>query len=262
MTGAPSLGAAGAHRLRVDHPGHVEPATWWPSRRRRRRSGLRCGGCTRAAPCCRWPPSATWWSRRPASGRSSRTPTPASGCGTPISTSSPSAARSGSNDDAIAVVDSGGTVRLLDIRSGAQRWQRDVGAEVTTAPVARPARRGRLRRQRHGDRVRSRDRRPSSGSGSWTSTAPPWSATRVVTHTAATLTAVALATGRSRWLQPRHAGRSTPCRRSTAGSVLATQLSTTILDEDGTVRARRPPVRGGDRDLAAPGRVGHSATPR
>ena len=36
---------------------------------------------------------------------------------------------------AVALVDNGGTVRLLDLRSGAERWRRDVGAEVTSVPV-------------------------------------------------------------------------------------------------------------------------------
>ena len=143
------------------------------------------------------------------------------------------------NDDTIAVVDSGGTVRLLDIRSGAQRWQRDVGAEVTTAPVADPRA---VIVFDGSDTATAYD--PATGTELWQRELDVDRATvvgdTVVTHTAATLTAVALATGRSRWLQP-VTGTVDALQAFDGRVVLATQLDTTILDENGTVRARRPP---------------------
>lgn len=143
------------------------------------------------------------------------------------------------DDTRMALVDNGGTVRVFDIASGTQRWQRSLRTEVRVAPVA--------------------DTRAvvvADGSGTVTAFAPDDGAElwqqefevsratlvgdTVVTSSAATLTAVSIEDGTSRWLQPL-TGTVDALQSFDGRAVLATQLSTVVLSEDGQVQATFEP---------------------
>ena len=144
------------------------------------------------------------------------------------------------DDTRLALVDGGGTVRVLDIANGSQRWARSLRSEVDVAPVA--------------------DARAvivADGSGTVTAFAPDdggelWQrdlevsratlvGDTVVTSSAATLTAVSIADGTSRWLQPL-TGTVNALQTFDGRAVLATQLRTVLLAEDGTVQATFEPA--------------------
>lgn len=143
------------------------------------------------------------------------------------------------SDDTMALVDGGGTVRVFDIRTGTARWERDVGLEVVSAPIGDP--RAVVIFEADGTATAFE---PGTGDELWRRELEVNRATVVgdtlVTQTAATLTAVSLTTGDSRWLQV-VTGTVDDLQAFDGDLVLATQLGTTILNEDGTVRAQRPP---------------------
>lgn len=142
-------------------------------------------------------------------------------------------------NDAVALVDGAGTVRLFDIRTGTVRWRRDVGVEVVAAPIGDP--RAVVIFDADGSATAFE---PETGDELWRRELEVNRATVVgdtlVTQNASTLTALSVATGTSRWLQV-VTGTVDDLQAFDGDLVMATQLGTTILNEDGTVRSRRPP---------------------
>ena len=142
-------------------------------------------------------------------------------------------------DDTMALVDGGGSVRLFDIRTGTVAWERDIGVDVVTAPIGDP--RAVVIFDADGTAT-ALD--PGTGAELWQRELDVNRATVVgdtlVTQNASTLTALSVTTGDSRWLQV-VTGTVDDLQAFDGDLVLATQLGTTILNEDGTVRAQRPP---------------------
>ena len=144
-------------------------------------------------------------------------------------------------DDArIALVDDGGTVRVLDIAGGDVRWQRSLRAEVKVSPVADP--RAVVVADGAGD-FTAFD--PDDGTELWQRELEVSRATVVgdtlVTSAAQTLTAVSITDGSIRWLQPL-SGTVDVLQTFAGRAVLGTQLSTTVLSEAGAVEATFEPA--------------------
>ena len=144
------------------------------------------------------------------------------------------------DDNRMALADSGGTVRVFDIASGAQRWERRLRTEVKVAPVAD----ARLVVVADGSGTVTAFR-PDDGTELWQRDLEVSRATlvgdTVVTSNAATLTAISITDGSSRWLQPL-TGTVDALQTFDGRAVLATQLNTVVLAEDGTVQATFEPA--------------------
>lgn len=138
----------------------------------------------------------------------------------------------------IAVADAGGTVRVVDLLTGEQAWQRRVGAQVS------------------GSLVSGAGVVVVFDAGGVTTTLeaetgePRWSvdqsATRgailggvLVVRSGGTLEGLELSTGRRRWLLPQ-TGTLDALRTFGDTVVAASQLGTLVIAEDGTVRQRLP----------------------
>lgn len=143
------------------------------------------------------------------------------------------------DDTRIALADSGGTVRVLDLASGAQRWQRNLRAEVKVAPVADP--RAVVVADGGGDLTAFS---PDDGTELWSKELEVTGATivgdTVVTYSAATLTALSITDAKTRWLEPL-TGTVDALVAFDGRVVLATQISTTVRGEGGAVQATFDP---------------------
>ncbi len=138
-----------------------------------------------------------------------------------------------------ALVDASGHLQVLDLRTGEPRWQRDLGTEVQDAPAASATA---LVVVDGSGTVTGLA--PGTGEKLWRTeidgaTGPLTVGDTVVVRNAATLEALALDTGRHRWLYPLR-GTLDDLRDFGGRIVVATQLGTTVLAEDGSVVGRRP----------------------
>ncbi len=139
----------------------------------------------------------------------------------------------------IAVADAAGTVRVVDLLSGDVAWQQRVGGQVSAPLTATPevvvvqdaGGSTTAFAADSGDRLWSRD---VSG------TMAAVIGGIVVIRQAATLEALDLRTGRHRWLLPQN---GTLDALQPFGDVLiaSTQLGTSVIDEQGTIRRELPP---------------------
>lgn len=138
------------------------------------------------------------------------------------------------DDGRIALVDNAGTVRVLDAATGRQRWQQELRAEVKAAPVADA--RAVVIADGRGNLTAFA---PDDGSELWQNELDVSGATitgdTLVTYSAATLTAVSIEDGSTRWMEPL-AGTVDALTTFDGRVVLATQISTTIRGEDGVVQ--------------------------
>jgi outer membrane protein assembly factor BamB len=138
----------------------------------------------------------------------------------------------------IAIADAGGGVRVVELLTGDLVWQAGVGAQVS-APLVGDSRVVVVLDAGGTATVFATD----SGARRWTKDVPGDRGAilgdTLVVHNAATLEALDVATGRHRWLRPQ-TGTLDALQPFGDTLVVASQLGTVVLAEDGSLRQRLP----------------------
>lgn len=142
------------------------------------------------------------------------------------------------SDDAVAVATVDGIIRVLDLRTGAARWETSVGSDLSLAPVTVDGALVVADQQGVVTALELED-----GTPRWTVDRP--AATLTAVGPLLVLTADGLAegfdatSGRLRWQRP-VAGAVTASATYENRVVLATKSGSLVLDEDGRLLAREP----------------------